>query len=380
MLCISQPRRLVFGAIVLALLSQFAFAQEATLSTPDADVLTESEWSEVDESVNRALKWLASERNDDGSFPTRVQGQPAVTSLCVMAFLSSGHSLNDGEYSSELSEAVNFTLDCQQANGLISLPKTQPRTVRHNGSHTAYYNHGISGLMLGEAYGSTSGRQSERIRNAIPQAIQLLQKTQRDKRRKEDHGGWQYYTNHLDVDSDVSSTTWQLMFLRSAKNAGFEMPDDLVLEATNYIERCYDKRQRVFTYGTFGRERYVTVGSVGGGIISLAMSGKHESPMALASGKWLMNRRFENYNAFISPGGFYHYGVYYSSHASYQLGGEYWQNIYPRIVRVLLTNQSADGSWPPETGLASGYGSCYSTALSVLALTPPYQLLPIYQR
>jgi hypothetical protein len=26
------------------------------------------------------------------------------------------------------------------------------------------------------------------------------------------------------------------------------------------------------------------------------------------------------------------------------------------------------------------YGSCYPTALSVLALTPAYQLLPIYQR
>jgi hypothetical protein len=46
----------------------------------------------------------------------------------------------------------------------------------------------------------------------------------------------------------------------------------------------------------------------------------------------------------------------------------------------LLDAQSEDGSWLAESGEDSMYGSAYPTALSVLALTPADQLLPIYQR
>jgi len=303
-----------------------------------------------------------------------------VTSLGVMAFFSVGQTSEGGEYATALRNAIDYALDCQQSDGLISLPKTQPATIRHNGSHTAYYNHGITGLMLGEAYGMTNAARSERIREAIPKAIEVLRKSQFEKRRKGDNGGWQYYTHHRDVDSDLSATTWQLMFLRSAKNAGFDIPEKMVSEAVKYVERCYDPKKGVFNYGLFGRENYTTVGSVGGGIISLSMCGKHESPQALTAGRWLIKQRFEKYNSYMSAGGNYHYGLHYTSQASYHLGGEYWRNLYPRIVNVLLANQRADGSWPPEIGIASGYGSSYTTALAVLALTPPYQLLPIYQR
>ena len=51
------------------------------------------------------------------------------------------------------------------------------------------------------------------------------------------------------------------------------------------------------------------------------------------------------------------------------------------MVDVLLKTQSYDGSWPPEP--ASGvaiFGAPLSTALAILSLTPPYQLLPVYQR
>ena len=39
-----------------------------------------------------------------------------------------------------------------------------------------------------------------------------------------------------------------------------------------------------------------------------------------------------------------------------------------------------DGSWPPEGGNINAFGDLLSTAMAVLSLTPPYQLLPVYQR
>ncbi len=342
--------------------------------------LTESQIEAVDDSVNRALQWLANQQNRDGSLPTMPSGQPAITSLGVMAFLSAGHTLEGGRYANGLTNAVEFALSRQQENGLLSAVKTRPFTERYNGSHTAYYNHGITGLMLGEAYGMTGAAQSKKIEQAIPKAIKILRAGQYNKRRKADQGGWQYYAYHLDVDADMSATTWQLMFLRSAKNAGFDVPEQMVRDAIEFAERCYDPRRKIFNYGNFGRERYTTVGSVGGGILSLSMGGDHGSEMANNAGNWLLRQPFENYNSYISAGGNYHYGLYYASHASYQLGGRYWRELYPRIVNVLLKNQRADGSWPPEAGIGRPYGPCYSTALGVLALTPSYQLLPIYQR
>jgi hypothetical protein len=63
-----------------------------------------------------------------------------------------------------------------------------------------------------------------------------------------------------------------------------------------------------------------------------------------------------------------------------QLGGHYWRQSFPTLAKTLLDAQSPDGSWLAESGEDGIYGSAYPTALSVLTLTPAYQLLPIYQR
>ena len=62
------------------------------------------------------------------------------------------------------------------------------------------------------------------------------------------------------------------------------------------------------------------------------------------------------------------------------MGGEYWDEFYPQLVRTLLKAQRPDGSWFMKQGNDVRYGTAYMTALTVLALTPPYQMLPIFQR
>jgi len=64
-----------------------------------------------------------------------------------------------------------------------------------------------------------------------------------------------------------------------------------------------------------------------------------------------------------------------------QLGGDYWKRFFPVVAKTLLDARSADGSWEAEIGRDDAiYGPTYPTALSVLTLTPAYQMLPIYQR
>ena len=65
---------------------------------------------------------------------------------------------------------------------------------------------------------------------------------------------------------------------------------------------------------------------------------------------------------------------------SFQLGGDAWRQYYPPVVSQLVDNQLADGSWEVETDRGQMAGRVYTTALAVLTLTIPDQLLPIYQR
>src|SRR2546422_7185237 len=74
--------------------------QVSNVATPKplAAVLPPTKWRQVEESVDRALSYVASRQAADGSFPTIPAGQPGVTSLCVIAFLSRGHQPGLGPY------------------------------------------------------------------------------------------------------------------------------------------------------------------------------------------------------------------------------------------------------------------------------------------
>jgi hypothetical protein len=124
----------------------------------------------------------------------------------------------------------------------------------------------------------------------------------------------------------------------------------------------------------------------GAGILALAHAGQHNAPEAIRSGDWLLQYDFDDYNQ-IEPftqswkNDRYHYGLFNCCQGMYQLGGHYWQQFFPRAVRTVLANQQADGSWPAENHHHDAqFGNAYTTALVLLTLGAPNQLLPIYQR
>ena len=73
------------------------------------------------------------------------------------------------------------------------------------------------------------------------------------------------------------------------------------------------------------------------------------------------------------------YSSYYGSQAAAQIGGDCWKKTYTAISTALLRTQKPDGRWE-NVWRAKWVGDTYTTALGVLTLTTPYQLLPIYQR
>ncbi len=345
-----------------------------------AGALPLEKWRQVEDSVDCGLAWLATQQADDGSFPSLSTAQPAITSFCALAFLSRGHQPGPGKYGRQIERAVDYVLSCQKDDGLLCLETPGPAWQFEKASHTGTYNHAISGLMLCEAYGQVSGKRAATVRKAIEKALAFSRNLQsRPKPSPIDDGGWGYLRpTSGGMDGDLSVTAWHLMFLRAARNAEFPVPKQYADEAVAYIRRAWKPDQGEFLYNRFGTS---SRGMMGAGVLSLSMAGQHHSVIAQAAGDWLLQHPFHDFGEQIGEFDRYYYSMFYCSQAAAQLGGRYWNGIYPPLAESILSHQLADGSLPPEPNRGDVvFGQCYSTSLAVLALTPAYQLLPVYQK
>ena len=356
-----------------------------------ASALTPQAWDLVEHSIERALAWLARQQNADGSFEAPDSAQPAATSLAIMAYLSKGHLPGEGVYGKQIDLAIDYVLRLQQSNGLLASggdsstvsveAQFQVGTVPTS-SKTANYNHAIAGLMLTEVFGTTDRTRAAKLKPAIVRALNFSRRVQTlPKASPQDKGGWRYLNTQTSGDSDLSVTSWQLMFFRSARNAEFTVPKEFVDDAIGYVLRCWEEPSGIFYYKKSGSEQRWSRGMVGAGVLSLALAGQHKTRIAQRAGDWLLARPFQRFGETVGGGDRFFYSAYYCSQAMAQLGGRYWKQFFPSLANVLLQSQQSSGEWPAEPyGSDRMFGNTYTTAMAVLSLTPPLQLLPVYQR
>lgn len=338
-----------------------------TIREPLPEALSERDSERVKVSVNRGLEWLATQIDNEGAFSAgaRTNGQPALTALSVMAFLSRGHRPGLGPFGESINRAIDFTISCQKPSGLICYGAYDAESA-FNASDT--YNHAISILMLGEVYGMTTGQRAIRVRQAIEKGLAFTHALWITPKSSAETGGWRYL--HSRFQSDLSVTGWYVASLRSLKNAGFDVPKEVMDRTSQYVVYCYSQPARAFSYRGPMQPRF-TVAMTGAGILSLALAGQPNHPCAVAAGETLAHQQFSSGMPRC------YYACYYASQAAAQLGGTTWISVYRNVAAFLLSVQSENGQWPlsdqPE------YGPVYSTSLAILSLTPHFQLLPIYQ-
>ncbi|MGF1579712.1 MAG: prenyltransferase/squalene oxidase repeat-containing protein [Gemmataceae bacterium] len=332
--------RLGFSTFVFVLFVNFAPAQ--TRSKPD----------ELEKRVDKALAFLARVQQSDGSWKLNLPKHPAATSLAVMAFLSAGHVPGEGPYGEVIEKGVRWVLKIQRRDGLLA-------TTGHE-----MYQHGISTLMLAEVSGMVDKKLQPKVKMALEKAVKLILRAQR--KYGEPKGGWRYQITGSD--SDMSVTGWQLLALRSAKNLGCDVPAERIKMAIDYILRSKTSSGG-FSYRP--NDRRHTIPCTGTGILCLELCHKHHAEESLRAGSLLL-RNPPNWN---QPYAFYNF--YYSSQATFQLGGNYWTYFRPRLHKLLFANQNNNGAWLNGRNY---YGPVYATSMCVLALTVEYRYLPIYQR
>jgi hypothetical protein len=267
----------------------------AAAAAPEVDeALTPLQQRQSEQAVDRAIRWLASQQRADGAFAAPDYAQPGITGLGVLAMLSRGHLPGQGEYGENIERGIRFILSCSREDGMLSFGAPEPIRVVPGYGRNGMYNHPIAALALSEAYGMAGHDLSGKIRPVVEKARNFTIARQRlPKPLRRDLGGWRYMINDNNDHSDLSVTSWQLLFLRSAKNAGFAVPPDVIEQAMAYVERCFSPQFGTFVYIAQGTK--VTRAMAGAGILSMSLGGKHETPAARAAGNWLLTQPFDRY-------------------------------------------------------------------------------------
>ncbi|MBL7139409.1 MAG: terpene cyclase/mutase family protein [Planctomycetes bacterium] len=363
----ARPRRLArLGRILLAACVAAVSLAGQPLGAPgdEASPALAKYHERIDESIDRALAWLAHEQRDDGSWTESSQSRNSsgIAGLCVMAFLAKGHTPGVGPYGEAINKGVDFLLANQEPNGLL---------VRGREGHGAMYSHSIAALALSEVSGMVDAERQKRIDKALSAALRLILAAQQMPKDRNHAGGWRY--NHDSRDSDISCTSWAIMALRSARNNGAAVPTEAIDRGLEYIMNCQVTRDGGFAYQPGGGSGW---GRTGTALLCLELCGRHRDRAALMAGEWILKNLPDQYGR----GDHFSYAMYYCSQGMFQLGDEYWERWATRMYEIMLRAQEKAGNWPQARENVGEGANYYTTAMAVLAMSVSYRQLPIYQR
>lgn len=329
------------------------------------------ERDEVDDAIDRGIEFLLSQQDETGAIGDRSH-RTAMTSLGIMALASVGTTAGeDSERGRALKKALDFVLAEANVN-------SEGYLGAKDGSRM--YGHGIITLMLSEMLGMGGDEeQDEKIHQRCQQGIDLILKSQRQRKPAVYQGGWRYQPDS--VDSDLSVSVWQVMALRSAKTDGLDVPEQAIAQAIDYFKRsCTSpldgsgapiRENAGFSY-TPGSDR-IQFTMTAAGLLAMQVCGQYDSPLVEKAADWLLanppdwNERF------------FFYGTYYYAQGMYQRGGQHHTAARDHVRKVLLEKQADDGRWEGH-GEESGAGPVYTTSLAILSLSVKYHYLPIYQK
>jgi hypothetical protein len=340
--------------------------------------------------VAAGLQWLARHQAQDGSWCPRNLGdhpasvcQPdrkcqgpggdfgfAQTGLAVLAFQAGGHyAFNGREFSDHVRRGLDWLADQQAARGsLCTLGRQQ-----------FMYEHGIAAFALAEACAVAQAEKREpnpRHLEAAKKAVTFIETQQHQ------DGGWRYTENPREG-GDTSVSGWQVLALKSAREAGIPVRDDCVSQVETFFKRCET--------GQSGRTGYMgpapsTDALTGVGmLVHQFLLGDPESELVQQATPYLaglMERTWRNNRS--GPADYYLW--YNCSLAMYTADGpdgphwQRWNNVLRDLLIGLQRPEDSGcerGSWPPSDQWGSLGGRIYSTSLAVLTLEVYYRFAKV---
>jgi len=323
----------------------------------------------ADEPLRKAAQYLVSQQDVIGGIHNKMRNETAMTSLAILALASLGHQPADPTPEGQcMKKALDFVLrpEAQEKDGYFG---------QNDGSRM--YGHGITTLMLSEMLGmGADAAQNDRILQKDRLAINLILRAQKMPKNDQNIGGWRYSPDA--GDSDLSVTVWQTMALRSARNAGLDVPKQAIDDAVKYIKQLYQGDQnnrRAMSNSGFGyQSRGNEISTTAEGLLAMQVCGQYESEEVRGAADRLFRdgiRQGERW---------FYYATYYYAQGMYQRGGKYATEGNRLVPDLLLPLQSREGWWEGMNGEERQGGRVYATSMAILSLSVKDHYLPIYQR
>jgi len=320
--------------------------------------------------VLRALRWLAKNQNDDGSWGLT---KPAITSLALLAYLAHGETPASPEFGRAVEAGLRYLLKAQKPDG------------RFVGADGHDYTQPIAAFALAEAYGMTRIPQ---IKEAAVKAIREVIKGQNPS------GGFNYSLKPSDRD-DTSYMAWCVQALKAANVAGLahdvEGLDACMQKAILGFRKNYGEANGYGGFGYTGPS--ASHGISGAGVLCMQFLGEAKSKEVRSALPMLQQKWAFNWDE--PPAGSVVYYWYYITQVFFMEGGPAWESWNQQFSHGLTKAQDVIGkdasgyvdheghaqeigSWtsPAKNEHNGGNGKVMDTILCTLMLEVYYRYLP----
>jgi hypothetical protein len=363
-----------------------------TLENRLAAALSGGGTHESEAAVEAGLAWLAEHQFEDGAWRFDLEKHPrcagycrnsgtntsstAATGLALLSFLGAGYTHKEGKYQEVVDDGLYYLVshmnitsrggdlrDGQAApeaqiglgfGGRANLPRFQRDTM---------YAHGIAALAITEAYAMTHDRT---LRQPAEDAAQFIVNAQYD------DGGWRYNPKWENQGpGDMTVTGWQLAALKSAVLAGIDVPYEVWIRASAFIDGLQEDGGARYTYVSGERGTPATTAI---GLLSRMVGGWPRDAKPLLKGAVQISN--------LAPAQNNMYFNYYASQVLHHLGGPHWEKWNPKMREYLVGTQANEGhqtgSWYFSESHSTPGGRLYTTAMAVMTLEVYYRYMPLY--
>ena len=329
-----------------------------------------------EEAVDAALAYLARHQQNNGSWTIRLIDGPckgqcdhggeeldphdiAATGLALLCFLGRGHTLQEGEYSEQVSRGVYFlvqNLKSQSGRGTW-LTTTNQRWM---------YEHGIATLALCEAL-QMKGDESLLAKPCQEAIAHIVHAQYHD-------GSWGYLPNQP---GDLSIMGWQVLALKSAHGAKLAVNAETIRNVDIFLKK-HNRNDFMFYYRDQANKPTASMTSIGT-LLRIFRGWSRTDPSIIKAVEYLSKEGPST----VDP-----YYNYYATQVLYQFGGKPWLDWNARLRDFLVSSQEKEGhmagSWWFQTAKATPAGIAnetggrlYVTAMTCLTLEVYYRYLPV---